>query len=275
MLATERWRHMVEVEHAQSDELRGSVPPPTDHWRPYAAQFRADPRRSGDALVDYLLEFVGPDDTVMDVGAGGGRLALPIALKCRSLVAVEPSESMASVLTQQAQESRIENVSVVQNEWQDAVVEPVDIVLCAHVLYTIRNIGEFLRKLGSHAKKTVLVVVYNAPPQSQIYPLWKEVHGKERLALPSLPQLKEVLEELGISYQVNWMPPQPARGFDTLEQAITQLSRRLYLADGSPESIRLEQILPGLLTEEEGVFRIKDAEPLRPALVSWHPTNAP
>ena len=274
MLATERWRHMVEVEHAQSDELRGAVPPPTDHWRPYAAQFRADPRRSGDALVDHLLEFVGPGDTVMDVGAGGGRLALSIALKCRSLVAVEPSESMASVLTQQAQESGIGNVSVLQEQWQDAVVDPADIVLCAHVLYTIRDIGEFLRKLGFHAKKTVLVVVHNAAPQSQIYPLWKEVHGKERLVLPSLPQLREVLDELAITYQVDLMTPQPARGFDTLEQAITQLSRRLYLADGSPEADRLERILPSLLTEEEGVLRIKDSQPLRPALVSWHPTHA-
>jgi len=90
-----------------------------------------------------------------------------------------------------------------------------------------------------------------------------------------LPQLREVLEELEISYQVDLMPPQPARGFDTLEQAITQLSRRLYLADASPEADRLERILPGLLMEEEAVFRIKNPQPLRPALVSWHPTNAP
>jgi len=275
MLATERWRHMVEVEHAQSDELRGTVPPPADHWRPYATQFRADPYRSGDALVERLLEFVEPDYTVMDVGAGGGRLALPLALKCRSLVAVEPSESMASVLTQQAQESGIENVSVVQSEWQDATVDPADVVLCAHVLYTIRDIGAFLMKLDAHARKNVLVVVHSAPPQSQIYPLWMQVHGKERLALPSLPELREVLDELDITYQVAPLPPQPARGFDSLEQAVSQLSRRLYLVDDSLEARRLEQILPGLLTEEEGVLQIRDAEPLRPTLVSWHPTNGP
>lgn len=275
MLATERWRHMVEVEHAQSDEMRGSVPPPTDHWGPYAAQFRADPHRSGDALVDRLLGFVEPEHTVMDVGAGGGRLALPIALKCRRLIAVEPSESMASVLTQQARESGIENVSVVQNEWQDAIVDAADVVLCAHVLYTIRDIGLFLRKLDAHAKKTVLVLIYNAPPQSQIYALWKEVHGKERLALPSLPQLREVLDELDLTYQEDPLPLQPPRGFDTVEQAINQLSQRLYLADGSAEAQRLEEVLPGLLMEEDGVFRMRDAEPLRPVLVSWHPNRVP
>lgn len=273
MLATERWRQMIEVEHAQSDEMRGAVPPPADHWRPYADNFRADPRRSGDDLVDLLLEYVSPDQTVLDVGAGGGRLALPIALKCQSLVAVEPSESMADVLTQQAQESGIENVSVVQEEWQDARVDPADIVLCAHVIYTIRDIGGFLKKLDAHAKKIVLVVVYNAPPQSQIYGIWQEVHGKERLPLPSLPELKEVLEELGINHQVDLMPPQSPRGFDNLEDAISQLSRRLYVAEGSAQAHRLEQVLPGLLTEEEGVLRIRDSQPLRPALVSWQPNH--
>jgi len=274
MLATERWRHMVEVEHAQSDEMRGAVPPPADHWRPYAAQFRGEPSRSGDPLVERLLEFVKPDQTVLDVGAGGGRLALPIALKCRSLVAVEPSASMASVLTQQAQESGIENVSVVQEEWQDAGVDAADVVLCAHVLYTIRDVGSFLRKLDAHAKKTVLVIIHDAPPQSQIYPLWMEVHGKKRLPLPSLPQLREVLEELEINYQVDLLPPQPPRGFDGLEQAFSQLSRRLYLAEGSPEANRLEQVLPGLLAEEQGIFQIRDSQPLRPALIWWHPNHA-
>ncbi len=273
MLATERWRQMIEVEHAQSDEMRGAVPAPPDHWRPYAANFRADPRRTGDDLVDLLLEYISPDQTVLDVGAGGGRLALPIALRCRSLVAVEPSESMADVLTQQAQESGIEIVSVVQEEWQDAQVDPVDIVLCAHVIYTIRDIGGFLKKLDAHAKKSVLLVVYNAPPQSQIYGIWQEVHGKERLPLPSLPELKEVLEELGINHQVDLMPPQSPRGFDNLEDAISQLSRRLYVAEGSAQAHRLEQVLPGLLTEEEGALHIRDSQPLRPALVSWQPNH--
>lgn len=274
MLATELWRQMIDVEHAQSDEMRGAVPRPTDHWRPYASNFRADPRRSGDALVDLLLEFIEPNHTVLDVGAGGGRLALPIALKCKSLVAVEPSESMAEVLMQQAQESGIKNVSVVQEDWQNASVEPADIALCAHVIYTIRDIGIFLRKLEAHARKNVLIVAYNAPPQSQIYGLWKEVHGKQRLPLPSLPELKHVLEELEITYQLDLMPPQSPRGFYNIEDAASQLSRRLYVADGSPEAQRLEQVLPGLLSEEEGVLRIRDSQLLCPALISCQPNRA-
>ena len=271
MLASELWRQMVETEHAQSEEMRGVVPPPDDHWRPYAAQFRADPHRSDDPLVNRLSEIVAANQTVMDVGAGGGRLALPLALRCRSVVAVEPSASMSSVLSQQAEEYGIKNVSLVQARWEEAQVEPTDVVLCAHVVYTVRDIAAFLSKLDAHANRLVLIILYNAPPQSQIYPLWQQVHGRKRLPLPSLPELLEVLRELGVDPDIDTLPDQNPRGIDSFEQAVEQLSRRLYLAAGSPEAERLEKLLPEILTKRDGVFIIGSVEPLRPTLVSWKP----
>ena len=140
MQATQRWKELVQAEHAQSERMRGSVPPPEDHWRPYAQQFKADPRRPGDALVDRLLEEVGPHHTLLDVGAGGGRLALPLATRCAHVVAVEPSPSMGAVLQQQAREAGISNVTLVESGWVEADVEAADIVLCTHVLYVVAEI---------------------------------------------------------------------------------------------------------------------------------------
>ena len=68
------------------------------------------------------------------------------------------------------------------------------------------------------------------------------------------------------------MPPQSPRGFDNLEDAISQLSRRLYVAEGSAQEQRLKQVLPGFLSED-GALRIRDSQPLRPALVSWQPNH--
>ena len=272
MTATERWRRMVEEEHAQSDAMRPG-PPPVDHWGPYAEQFRADPHRTDDLLLDRLLAFVEPGHTVVDVGAGGGRLALPIALKCQRVVAVEPSDSMASVLEDQAGRYGINNVTVVRSRWEDAEINAGDVAFCAHVVYVVRDIGAFLRKMESHARDRVMVVLFSAAPQSQTYRLWQEIHGKERLALPSLPQLRDVLEELGIDAQVDPLPPQNPRGFDGMESALDQLSSRLYLTHGSQEYERLEGMLPDLLIEEDGTFRIKDAEPIYPVIVSWQPAE--
>ena len=272
MPPTQRWKSMIQAEHAQSDGMRGSAPP-VDHWRPYARRFEADPRRSGDELVDRLVAQVARHQTLIDVGAGGGRLALPLALQCRHVTAVEPSDSMASVLLQQAREHGIENVSLVQARWEEAQVEPGDIVICAHVIYTVTEIEQFVRKLESHARERVVIVLYDAAPQSQTYALWKQVHGGERLPLPSLSEFEEVLAQLGISARVDRLTPQPPRSFDSLEQAAAELSSRLYVGEGSLQGKKLEEILRDALQESDGIFRIRGAKSLTPALVSWRPSS--
>ncbi len=271
MTAAEKWLSMVEAEHAQSDKMRGGVPPPQDYWRGRASAFRDDPHRTGDQLLDRLLEFVGQSDTVIDVGAGGGRLALPLALHCEQVVAVEPSESMISVLQEQAGESSIGNVRVVHSAWEDAYVDPGNLVICAHVVYTVRDISRFLEKLTSHARSRVAVVVYNAPPQSQIYPLWKQVHEEERLPLPSFPELLEVLEELGRSPTVDHLEARESQGFESVEQALEQLSGRLYVAPQSPAADRLQRILPEMLVEDQGRLKVLGSESLHQVVVSWTP----
>ena len=273
MTATERWKEMIQVEHEQSDRMRGQVPAPQDHWTPYAQQFKADPRRTDDLLVDYLQAHVGAEQVVIDVGAGGGRLALPLALVCSRVVAVEPSPSMCRVLREASDEFGISNVEVVEAEWMDAEVEKADVTLCSHVLYTIQDIEPFVRKLEDRASAMVMVVMYQSPPQSQNYHLWETVHHEPRHPLPSLPEFRNVLVEMGVRPTISALPPQPARGFDTLDDAKEQLTRRLYVQPGTPEMDRLESAISSQLEERDGTYRVRGARSLVPNVVSWRPSS--
>jgi SAM-dependent methyltransferase len=253
--------------------MRGHVPAPADHWTPYAQQFKADPRRTGDLLVDYLQAQVASDQVVIDVGAGGGRLALPLALACKRVVAVEPSPSMCQVLREAATEFGVGNVEVVESEWMDADVEKADVTLCSHVVYTIQDIVPFVRKLQEWAAELVIVILFQSPPQSQIYQLWETVHGEPRHPLPSLPEFRNVLTEMGVRPTVSALPAQRAPGFDTLDDAKTQLTRRLFVAPGSVQMERLESALAGLLEEQDGTYRVRGARPMIPNVVSWRPSS--
>ena len=271
--AVERWNAMVEAEHAQAERLRDPAPPTSDHWQSLADQFRGDPYRPDDPLVEFLADRIEPHQTLLDVGAGAGRLALPLALRCRRVVAVEPSPSMASALLEDAERHGISNVSLVQAKWEEARVESEDVVLCVHVLYVVRDIQSFLRKLEAHAQEQVWAVLFPEPPQRRIYPLWQRVHGEKRLWLPSLPQLKDVLKEMGVEPRLTPVPPQQPGGlfggFVSLEDAHVQLRGRLFLTEGSPKDQLLGQVLADELEEFEEGLRLKGFAPMEPVLVSW------
>ena len=269
MSATQHWTEMIRAEHAQSDSMR-KEDPPSDSWSNFAQQFWANPNRVDDDLVNYLRQFIKPGSVVLDVGAGGGRLALPLALDADRVIAVEPSPSMCRVLREVAEEFQVSNVEVVESGWLDADVPKADVVICVHVLYVIQDIQLFVRKLEEHADR-VIVVVYQAPPQSQIYPLWEMVHGVQRLPLPSLPELLEVLKQLGIKPDVQVIRTGSSRGFDSFALARDQIARRLYVYEGTPEMERLGNILAQVLAETDGVFTIKNSISLEPHVVSWRP----
>lgn len=267
MSAIETWGEMVRVEHEQSDRVRGARP--ADTWTQFAAQFKADPHRTDDAVVEELRSRMLPGETLLDVGAGGGRLALPLALTCRAVTAVEPSPSMCAVLRGTARESGITNVSVVENSWLEASVAPADVVLCSHVVYVIEDIRAFVGKIAGHARRLALTVLSQSPPLSQTYELWEQVHGEKRHALPALPEFLPALKELGISPEVTELDEQPPLRFDSFDQARETIARRIFVNPGSAAMDRLDRALNESLYEAEGVWRIKGAQPLRPCVVAW------
>jgi len=273
-VSIEHWQALIDAEQAQADRRRGS-PRPADGWTTHAQAFRADPRRVDDPLVNRLSQEVAPHQSLIDVGAGGGRLALPLALRCRRVIAVEPSPSMVAVLREQLSNFDIANVTVAASRWEDAEVEPADLVLCVHMLYTIRDIAPFVRKLEAHARERVLVVLFRDAPQARLDLLWERLHGEPRQSLPSLAEFQAVLRELGIEARTEALPPQPPRGFDSPADALRQLSRRLYAQSDDAKMQQLEQMLPENLEEKNGVFQLRGARDIGSALVWWRPTQSP
>ena len=261
---------MVEAEHAQSERVQEKGGAPSDSWVPFAERFRPS-LDSGDPMVERLLREIEPHHSVLDVGAGGGRIALPVSLHCRRVVAVEPSASMGAVLQEEADRMRRDNVSLVASTWEDAEVEPADVALCVQVLYTVRDIEGFISKLEAHARERVLVVLGEYPPYTQSNPLWPLVHGEARLELPSFRDLMRVLWEMGVNADLEMLPAQEPRGFESRASALEQTRRRLFVEAGGDGERRLSQALDEMLEESDGRFRIRGAPVFRPALVSWRP----
>ncbi|MSQ26263.1 MAG: hypothetical protein EXR49_08395 [Dehalococcoidia bacterium] len=112
MEATRRYMAMVQEQAEQRARLVGKAA--ADSWAgPRARLFREDPRCALDSNLAALAAYVRPGDTVIDVGGGAGRLGLPLALRCRKVINVEPSAGMVEQFTILAHEAGIANARVV------------------------------------------------------------------------------------------------------------------------------------------------------------------
>ncbi len=267
--AAAHWRDRVESHHVQSEAVQDASALDDDFWRPFASHFRLDPRRTDDPVLERLVRYIGPDQTVLDVGGGAGRFALPMALRCCRVTLVDPSEGMLDEARAGAGEAGIDNLTVVTGTWEEARVEPADVVLCSHVLYGVAEVVPFIRKLEAHAIERVVVLKFINPPQSRLSPFWKAVHDEERIEMPALPELLSVLWEMGIYPDVEMLEPREAHGYSGREEALDQLRRRLYVVPGTPEDDSLQTSIAELMVETPDGLEIKAALPGRQGVVSW------
>ena len=272
MIAIDAWNERVKNHHAQSEAVMEAAGwSDDDFWRPYARFFRLDPRRQDDPVLEVLLPMIKVGDTVLDVGGGAGRLALPMALKSSHVNVVEPSDSMIAQLQESASESKIENVSVTPAVWENAEADTADVVLCAHVVYGVPDIEPFVRKLEEHANSLVVLLAFIESPMNRISRFWQPVHGEARIDMPALPELVNVLWGMGIYPDVQMLAPVMPDKFEDRDVALAQLRNRLYVREGSLEDARLQDAMKKLLEDVDGGVSVKGVAPVRQGFVSWKP----
>jgi hypothetical protein len=192
-------------------------------------------------------------------------------LNCRQVTVVEPSESMVTELRAGAQEAGVENLSIVQGLWEDASVEPADVVLCANVVYDVADIAPFVQKLEDHARKQVWILVQVEPVSSLMSPFWETVHGEKRVEPPVMPELLMSLWEMDIYPNVEMFDPLPPQSAPSQDVALAFLRHFLYVRPGTEHDQRLQSAMTRLVVETPDGFTIRGAKPSRPALISWRP----
>ncbi len=130
-------------------------------WRQNAHGYDADIQRDPESYAETLHTFRGyvwPGDTLLDVGAGSGRFALPLAQSVKQVTALDMSPDMLAILERRAAEKDISNIQPLRGSWEDIPVEPHDVVLAAWSLYRQRDILASLRKLIDATRRTLIIV---------------------------------------------------------------------------------------------------------------------
>jgi CTP:molybdopterin cytidylyltransferase MocA/SAM-dependent methyltransferase len=270
-----KWGDRVRANREQVERIR-EVPDGTDFYAPVQELFRADPTRTDDPTLNAILDHLRPGETWLDVGAGAGRFALPIARALDdsggSVVALDPSGSMLESLREIADDYDIENVSTVHARWP--VPSPADFeadaVLIAHVGYDIEAIAPFVDALEVAARRLCVAVFMERQPSSIADACWPPVHGEPRVSLPALPEFVELLEARGSRPTVGMFEREPRR-FENRDTLVGFLRRQLWIAEGGAKEKLFQKVLTTLVVEDEGGFGLVDQRPLPVGIVTWAP----
>ncbi len=269
------WATRVRANREQVDRLR-EVPDGPDFYAPVSGLFRADPARTDEPALDALLALVRPGETWLDIGAGAGRYALPIAAALAasggSVVAIDPSTGMLDALREDAGAAAIENVRAVEGRWPPPDLAPfaADVGLIAHVGYDIEAVGPFLRAMEAAVRRLCVAVLMERQPASVADACWPPVHGEARIALPALPEFVELLHALGRAPEVAHLAREPRR-FESREQLEGFLRRQLWVEPGGEKDRRFQAALDEQIVVDETGFGLDSQRPMPIGIVTWRP----
>lgn len=145
---------------AQDPSHRGDAAVDLAYWQAHAAGYDEHSLSPGyyEGTLAAIQRLVRPDDTLLDVGAGTGRFAVPLAHTVCHVTALDHARPMLDVLQQKAKEQRLTNITLQEAAWETATVKPHDVVLAAWSLYRLPDLLAGMKKLIAATRRTLIIV---------------------------------------------------------------------------------------------------------------------
>ena len=267
------------LDAVDEQRLRMFGPMPADIWTGQAAaQFRFDPRRKLDGNLVGLASYVRPDDVLVDVGGGAGRVSLPLALRCREVLTVEPSAGMAAEYEGSKQEAGITNARLLPVGWMESDGIEGDVVLTCDVTYFVRDIVPFIEKMHSTARRRVMIMVWSEPPPNRGADLFRLVYGEPLAPMPGHRELLPVLWDIGIIPDVHVLPDPTwweEWHYPTREEALDSVIFGRWSRETERDRARriFEDKFDELFAPRGDGYRAIWRKPMREMLITWETTE--
>jgi 2-polyprenyl-3-methyl-5-hydroxy-6-metoxy-1,4-benzoquinol methylase len=241
-----------------------------DVWRRKSRSLDAHAKRKAaapDPIRDFVLSQVHGESSVLDIGAGTGKWAVPLAARVRQVTALDSSPTMLAVLRENLAAEGAGNVRILQGAWPDTGAEPHDITICSHAVYGVPELVPFIRRMVEVTRRTCYLVL-KSPARGGLMAeassrIWGHPHDS-----PCFAVAYNVLLEMDILANVLVDPaPWDPWVHSSLEEALSETKRRLRISGTTKYDEYLMGLLKAQLAERDGAYVWPKS--VRSVLVYW------
>ena len=248
------WRAR-QIRHEES-ERSGD---PTHNWDKVENAKRYNEGSCGESDARVKMTIAGLDITrssrVLDIGAGPGTLALPLASRVDGVTAVEPGRGMIQVLSENMVEKGIDNITIIAKLWEDIDITsdlspPYDVVISSLSL-TMADLREALAKMDAVSSRSVYLFWFADPPfwERMYINLWPGLHGGQYSPGPKADCVFNVLYQMGILPNVEMLPLGKEYRFASREEMTAFFRRRFGIKTARQRKV-LDTYLAPLMRDD-------------------------
>ena len=219
-------------------------------------------------LYREIITHLRDDGTVIDIGAGVGRFAIPLAQEGFSVTAVEPNKEMLKhLLGSIGQNGLTSRINVIQSSWPVDKDLQADVTFASFVIQFSRDPENFIHSMEKCTNKRCILSVHVDQPLGFLKDIWQVFRPSEAVpAMLTFSDLYPMLLNMGIIADVAIIEEKRMSGpVMAPAKIIPLLSDLLNIRDKPADMQRLKEILEGMRS------RIREPPSMRTAIVSWLP----
>ena len=247
------------------ETLRGS-----EFWDMRAPAFARHASETG--YAEKFMEIMGLDKSmsVLDMGCGGGTMAIPLSGVVKEITAVDFSGNMIEIVRDKCRQQGIDNIKTIhaswEDDWQKAGIGTCDVAIASRSM-SIEDYREGITKLNNAARKRVYIstVVGDGPHDRRII----EAVGRKLNVSIDYIYIYNLIHQMGIHGNICFIKENTVKSFEDHETALE--SCRWMLHGMTPEEeVLLRAFLKEHLIKKDGRWVLDYARKHKWAVIWWN-----
>lgn len=262
------WNKMW-IEARENSSLRKRRGDMTEFWNKRSRQY-SESLKYNDRSIQMISRLdIDPECTVLDIGAGPGTLAIPLAKRLKHVTVVEPSSGMLACLRENAADEGLTNITCINRRWEDVTpgtdLDEYDVVIASYSLLML-DMKAALSKMNEVARRSVYLFDFAGGCMQGYSELWPKLYGDEYQAGPDYIYIYNILHGMGIYADVEITETKYKERFSSMDEAVEQWMENLGETTPKTEEVIISHLSENLF-QEDGAFWSK--REIKGAMIHW------